>query len=72
MRSKLLNGIASVGCLAYQDHICLNANQTGDPLAHNRMVVNDKNSNLRDSGAHEVVLHAFALRENHERLCAVV
>ena len=71
VRSELLNGIASVGCLAHQNHIGLNAYQTGDSLPHDWMVVNRKNSNLRDAGAHELLLHAFALRENHELLCAV-
>src|SRR5580704_628788 len=71
VRPELLNGIAPVGCLAHQDHIALNANQTGDPLPHNWMVVNRKNSNLRDASAHELLLYAFALRENHGRLGAV-
>src|SRR5450755_4970138 len=71
VRPELLNGLATVGRLAYQNHVGLNANQSGDPLAHNWMVVNRKNSNLRDAGAHELLLYAFALRENHEGLCAV-
>jgi hypothetical protein len=67
----LLDGLATIGRFTYQNHIRLNADQTGDPLAHDWVVVNCKNSNLRDAGAHELLLHAFALRENHEGLCAV-
>ncbi len=35
--------------LANQNHICLNVNQIGDPLAYDWMVVNRKNSDLRDA-----------------------
>jgi hypothetical protein len=71
VRPELLNSIASVGRFAYHNHIGLNANQTGYPLAHDWMVVNGQNSNLRAAGVHELLLDVLALRENHELLCAV-
>src|SRR5271157_104476 len=50
---ELLDGLATVGRLTYHNHVRLNANETGDPVAHQCMVVNRENSNLRASGAHD-------------------
>ena len=49
----------------------LNANQTGDPLAHDWMVVNRQNSNSRSAAAHDLsscLRLPGNLRENQERL----
>src|SRR5271157_55348 len=76
VRAELLDSLATIGRLAYYSHILLNANQPGDALAHDGMVVDRENSYSRDAGAHDrSPTLSFALpassRDNQELLGVV-
>ena len=74
MRAELLDGLATVGGFGDQGHVRLNSHETGDPLAHEWMVVDREDPNWRAAAAHDVVPLACAdafeanTRDSHERL----
>jgi hypothetical protein len=44
MRAKLLDGLASVGCLGHDQHVRLVVDNGRDPLAEKRVVVDTQHS----------------------------
>ena len=63
VRPELLDGFATVGRFTYQNHVRLNANQTGDPLAYDGMIVDRKNSNCEMPALMSIPTSCLALSE---------
>ena len=77
MRAELLDRFATVGGLCDQGHIRLDPHETGDPFAHEWMVVHRENPNGRAAAAHDASPPTCAgdleanSRDHQERLTAV-
>ncbi len=59
---------------AYQNHIWLNSKQTGDALAHDWVIIDGENPNLRDRATHDrSQIHALpaSFCDSQERSVAV-
>ena len=53
VRAELLDRFAAVGGFGDQGHVRLNADETGDPFAHDGMVVDRENPNSRAVAGHD-------------------
>ena len=76
VRAELLDRVATVGGFCDHRHVWLNPHETGDPFAHDWMIVDGENPNRRAAG-HDASpsTSAGALaanrRDHHERLADV-
>jgi hypothetical protein len=77
MRTELLDRFPTIGRFCDHGHIGLNSHQTGDPLAHEWMVIDRENSNRRATTGQEASPFSSAdimeaeSRDHQERLRAV-
>ena len=77
MRAELLDRLATVGGFCDHRHIRLDRHETGDPFAHQWMVVDRENPNWRAVAAHDASPPAAcrrldgSSRDHQERLAAV-
>ena len=60
VRAELLDRVPTVGGVCDHRHIRLNPDQTGDPFAHDGMVVDRENPNGRAGVAHDASPRRFA------------